>query len=97
MSVDQLLCSVCSDIHIELGLIPVREVEVKTKSGGTIRITEPASVVSIPTCLLPVVEKLSDGRCRLGCGHIRMGMPLVSAQEQLTLADGTVVHGKLPL
>jgi len=93
---DQLLCSQCTDIQIEIGFVPASEIELKTM-GRTIRITEDASVVKIPTVLMPVVEKFSDESCRLACGHLRFAMPLVSSQERYTMSDGIVVRGHLPL
>lgn len=99
---DMLLCEACSQDEIggriELGIVPALETTLTTKSGDplTIRVSD-ETVFSIPTKLRRVVQKFPDGRCRLECGHQRMAMPLVSAQEQITLSTGEVVHGHLPV
>ena len=94
-----LLCShpdCCPESQrIGLGGVPETTQKVYTPEGKLAgELTLPAVDLSLSTALRDVSRKHESGLYLLRCGHLHPGLPLISAQEWLTLPDGSIFRGE---
>jgi len=94
-----LLCSHpdCCPESQRIGLWGVPETTQKVytpegKLAGELKL--PAVDLTLSTALRDVLRKHESGLYLLGCGHLHPGLPLISAQEWLTLPDGAIFRGQ---
>jgi hypothetical protein len=93
-----LLCShpdCCPESQrIGIGQAPEVNQSIALLDGTTRTITIPAVEVTLSTALRDVIGKHESGLYQLSCGHLHPGLPLISAQEWLTLPDGSIFRGE---
>jgi hypothetical protein len=97
MSQGALLCShpdCCPESQrITLGTTPEATDKFYNPAGELVQtITYPAETITMSIVLRDVVGR-ENGLYKLSCSHVRAGLPLISAQEYLTLENGTVLRG----
>jgi hypothetical protein len=93
-----LLCShpdCCPESQrIDIGQAPEAKQDFKLLDGTTRTITIPAVAVTLSTKLQDVIRRHESGLYLLSCGHLHAGLPLISAQEWLTLPSGEIIRGE---